>query len=281
VTYRCFDVEVEDKVGYLTLCRPEDLNTLVPQFWSELPEIVERLSADGGVRVLVLSSTGRHFTAGMDLAVFADEAAVDVADPGRGALRRAQNIRRMQASITVLETARLPVIAAIQGGCVGGGIDIASACDLRYATADAFFVVQETNIGITADLGTLQRLPKLIPDGIAREMIFTGRRLPAARAYEVGLVSEVFADAAAMAAGVREIAGEIAAKSPIAIWGAKELIVHARDHGVADGLRLTASWNAGSLQAPDIAEAITARAERRTANFADLADSPTEREGQP
>ena len=272
--YRCFDVEIKDKVGHVVLNRPDELNTMIPEFWRELPEIVNRLSDDGGVRVLVISSTGRHFSAGMDLSVFTQGKLKEKGEPGRVNINRRLMVRRLQDAFTSLERARMPVIAAIQGGCVGGAVDLVTACDMRYATEDAFFVVQETNIGMTADVGTLQRLPKIIPDGIAREMVYTGRRMPAARAREVGLVNEVFPDTAAMAAGVAEIAAEIAAQSPLAIWGCKEMLVHARDHAVDEGLNYIATWQTGAFQPADMAEAFAAKTEGRPPRYDDLPPAP-------
>jgi enoyl-CoA hydratase len=151
-----------------------------------------------------------------------------------------------------------------------------SACDMRYATADAFFVVQETNIGMTADVGTLQRLPKIVPDGIVRELVYTGRRMPAARAREVGLVNEVFDDHESLLAGVTDIAREIAAQSPLVLWGAKEALVYARDHSVADSLHQIATWQTGALQPADMMEAFAAKAEKRPADYADLPAAPGE-----
>src|SRR5262249_46789088 len=150
-------------------------------------------------------------------------------EPGRLNANRQMMVLRLQESFTALERARMPVLAAIQGGCVGGAVDLVTACDMRYATEDAFFVVQESNIGMTADVGTLQRLPKIIPDGVARELVYTGRRMPAARAWQVGLVNQLYPDHAALLAGVGEIAAEIAALSPLAIWGSKQMLVYTRD----------------------------------------------------
>jgi enoyl-CoA hydratase len=183
-------------------------------------------------------------------------------------------VLRLQESFTALERARMPILAAIQGGCVGGAVDLVTACDMRYAAADAFFVVQETNIGMTADVGTLQRLPKIIPDGVARELVYTGRRMPADRALRVGLVNEVFPDHEALVAGVTAIATEIAAQSPLAIWGCKQMLVYTRDHSVSDGLAHIAAWQTGAFDSTDMAEAFTAKAERRAPVYTDLPPAP-------
>jgi enoyl-CoA hydratase len=184
-------------------------------------------------------------------------------------------VLRLQESFTALERARMPILAAIHGGCVGGAVDLVTACDMRYASADAFFVVQETNIGMTADVGTLQRLPKIIPDGVARELVYTGRRMPAERALRVGLVNEVFPDHEALVAGVTAIATEIAAQSPLAVWGSKQMLVYTRDHSVADGLAHIAAWQTGAFDSTDMAEAFTAKAERRPPVYADLPPAPS------
>jgi enoyl-CoA hydratase len=181
----------------------------------------------------------------------------------------------LQDSFTAFERARMPVLAAIQGGCIGGAVDMVTACDLRYASADAFFAVQEINLGMTADVGTLQRLGKVIPDGIAREMAYRGNRMPAERAREVGLVNEVFADHDALVAGVLEIAHEIAGKSPLALWGTKEMMLYARDHSVADSLAHMAAWQSGMFQPDDMMATFTAKATKSAAEFDDLLPPPT------
>jgi enoyl-CoA hydratase len=273
--YRCFDVDVADKVAHVRMNRPDELNTMVPEFWRELPEIVRSISDSGEARALVLSSTGRHFSAGMDLSVFANGPGLagDV-EPGRRAANVRLMVARLQDSFTALEAARMPVLVAVQGGCIGGAVDLACAADMRYATRDAFFVVQETNIGMVADVGTLQRLPKLIPDGIARELVYTGRRLPAERAYEVGLVNQVYDDAETMVAGVLEIAAEIAGKSPLVTWGSKEMLLYARDHSVNDALDHIATWQMGALQPADMMESFTAKGEKRPPVYEDLPPVP-------
>ena len=181
--YTCFDVTESDHVAHIQLIRPDKLNSMIPEFWMELPAIVRSISNEGRARAIVISSTGKHFSAGMDLAVFTGGGGGDLvaekAEAGRTRARLRQTALMLQESFTALEKARMPVIAAIQGGCIGGAVDMVTACDMRYATADAFFVIQEINIGMTADVGTLQRLPKLIPDAIVRELAYLGGRMPA------------------------------------------------------------------------------------------------------
>ena len=286
MSYTCFDVDEADHVAHVQLRRPDELNTMVPAFWRELPEIVAEISDRGSARALVLSSTGRHFSAGMDLAVFGggsnldavtsgpgrspDPAAPAEAELGRTRANLRLNVLHLQEAFTALERARMPVLAAVQGGCIGGAVDMVCAADMRYATADAFFCIQEINIGMTADVGTLQRLPKLIPEGIVREYAYTGRRMPAARAYELGFVNAVFVDHHALLAGVHEIAAEIAARSPLAVWGSKEMITYARDHTVGDGLNYMATWQAGMFHSQDMTEEFTAKAAKRSTEHPDL-----------
>ena len=272
--YRCFDVDIADGVAHVRLSRGDELNTMVPEFWRELPEIVTSISDAASARVVVISSTGKHFCAGMDLAVFAGQHCED-AELGRKQARMRSNAKVLQWSFTALEKARLPVLAAVQGGCIGGAVDLVTACDVRYASADAFFCVQEINIGMTADVGTLQRLGTVVPEGFAREMAYTGRRVSAARAYEVGLVQQVYAEPQALLDGVLDTAREIAAKSPLAIWGTKVAMNYARDHSVDDSLDQIATWQSGMFQPTDMVEAFSARTERRPAVFPDLLPEPT------
>ncbi|MEI2785053.1 MAG: crotonase/enoyl-CoA hydratase family protein [Candidatus Nanopelagicales bacterium] len=270
----CFDVTIEGKVGHIQLSRPEALNTMIPAFWSDLPALVGELSDRGDVRAIVISSTGKHFSAGMDLSVFTSSGLSMDGEPGRRNATFMLLVKRLQQSFTALEQARVPVLAAIQGGCIGGAVDMVCAADMRYASADAYFVIQETNIGMTADVGTLQRLPKLIPDGVARELVYTGRKMSAARAAEVGLVNQVFDDHASLVSGVLEIAAEIATKSPLTIWGAKEALVYARDHAVSDSLHQISLWQTGAFQPADMMESFAAKGEKRAADYADLPPAP-------
>ena len=278
--YTCFEIEETEGVAHLILSRPDERNSMIPAFWTELPEIVDELSDSGRTRVLVISSTGKHFCAGMDLSVFTTGSNLGNNDGpatgntskevGRQRAVLRKNVRHLQRTFSCLEEARMPVLAAIQGGAVGGAVDFVTAADCRYATDDAWFCIQEINIGMTADVGTLQRLPKLIPEGVVRELAYTGARMPAARAKEVGLVNEVYADQETMLSAVHEIAAEIASKSPLAIQGTKESIIYSRDHSVAESLDFISLWQTGMFQPADMMEAFNAQAEKRDAVFDDL-----------
>ncbi len=267
--HECFEVSIEKEVAHLRMCRPDKRNSMVPSFWRDLPAIVNEIDGRAAARVIVLSSTGPHFTAGMDLAVFANDGTADVAKAARG-VRMYDTVRMLQESFSCLERCRMPVLAAVQGGCIGGGVDMVTACDLRYATRDAFFCVQEINIGMTADVGTFPRLAKIIPDGVAREMAYTGVRLAAERAREIGLVNQVFDDADALLAGVMDVAREIASKAPLAIHGSKRMLNYARDHSSEDALDYIGVWNASMFQPSELAEAFAAKREKRPAEFAAL-----------
>jgi enoyl-CoA hydratase len=216
--------------------------------------------------VLVISSTGKHFSAGMALDTFGGEIAMDDRTPeGRAAIF--EMLGELQSTFTKLETLRIPVIAAIHGGCIGGAVDMVTACCIRYATTDAFFCIQEINIGMVADVGTLQRLPKLVPLGVVKELAYTGRRLPATKAQAYGLVNEVFATKEAMLDAALQCAAEIAAKPPVAIWGTKQVIHYTRDHSVEDSLRQM-GWVQGAIWSNGhVREAITAMKEKRAGDF--------------
>lgn len=269
--YQCFEIDETDGVAHIVLSRPDELNTMIPEFWSELPQIVDEISDQGRARVIVLSSTGRHFSAGMDLSVFTTGmGGSEPSEIGRQRAALRYNVLHLQRAFSCLEEARMPVLAAVHGGVVGGAVDLVTAADCRYATADAWFCIQEINIGMTADVGTLQRLPKLIPDGIVRELAYTGRRMSAARAAEVGLVNQVFDDHEQLLSGVHEIAAEIAAKSPLAVHGTKQAVLYARDHSVEESLRQIALWQTGMFQPTDMMESFAAQTEQRDGRFEDL-----------
>lgn len=269
--YECFEVEIKDKIAHIKLSRPDALNTMNKAFWRDLPVIVEDIDANAKARVIVISSTGKHFTAGMDLSVFGDGThggrKMEAARKNTTIMMAAQ---ALQKTFSCLDEARVPVLMAVQGGCIGGGVDFASACDIRYATKDAFFCVQEINIGMTADVGTFPRLPHLLPQGLVRELSYTGRRMAADEAAANGFVTRVFDTHEEMLAGVMEIAREIASKTPLAIWGSKEMLNYSRDHSIADGLKHIAVWQAGMYQGTDMAEAFKAKMEKREPEFDDL-----------
>ena len=273
MAYKCFDVDVKDKIAHIRLNRPEKRNSMIPEFWRELPEIVNSIHEGGETRAIVISSTGPHFTSGMDLSVFTS-GGIDTGPLGATGRARANfrvGLLHLQESFSCLEKGRMPVMAAIQGGCIGGGVDMIAACDMRYCTHDAFFCIQEINIGMTADAGTLQRLPKIAPEGIVRELAYTGRRLPASRAKEIGLVNQVYASQQEMLEDVMQIAREIAERSPLAVWGSKEMLNYSRDHTVADSLNYIATWQTGMFQTGDMMECFQAKQEKRAPQFEDLA----------
>lgn len=269
----CFAVSIESNVAHIVLNRPEAFNAMPRVFWNELPAIVNDINDNAKARVIVISSTGKHFTAGMDISVFTDGEGVSAG--GGDQHTRAEAFRQfvltLQNSFSCLDNVRMPVIAAIQGGCIGAGVDMTSACDIRYATADAFFQIAEINIGMTADVGTFPRLCKLIPEGWVRELAYSGRRLPAQKAKEIGLVNDVFPNQDAMLAHVMELAAEIASKAPVAVAGSKRMINYARDHSIADGLDYIATWQAGMFSPPHMMEAFAAKAQKRDPVFPDLA----------
>ena len=228
-----FQLNTKDHIAHLQLNRPERMNTMEPAFFPAVRDAVRALHDAGTARVLVISSSGKHFSAGMALDVFGSgDTMLDTATP-RGRLSFQDALRKLIDCFSALDEARFPVICAVQGGCIGGGLDLATACDIRLCSADAFFTVQEIHIGMMADLGVLQRLVKIVPQGVAREMAYTGERMNAERAFAVGLVNQVLPDAAALLARAMELARNVAAKSPLAIAGSKLALNHARDHGTA------------------------------------------------
>ncbi|MDP2015458.1 enoyl-CoA hydratase-related protein [Hydrogenophaga sp.] len=269
-THTCFSLGTTDLVAHLVLNRPAELNTMNPTFWRELDEVLTRIHAEGTARALVISSTGKHFSAGMSLDTFAGGIQMDdQSAEGRAAIFDV--LMDIQATFTKIETLRIPVICAIQGGCIGGAVDMVTAACIRYATADAFFCIQEINIGMVADVGTLQRLPKLIPMAVVKEMAYTGRRLSASKALAYGLVNEVFDTHEATVAAALQCAKEIASKPPVAIWGTKQAVNYARDHSMEDSLRQM-GWLQGAVWSnAHVREAISAMKEKRAGEFTPLA----------
>ena len=271
MTYACFTVEIADHIAHIRFNRPDKANSMTVEFWKELPEAVDKISRNAEARVIVFSSEGKHFTSGMDISVFMSGALEgDAANAHVSAEAFRYKIKALQETFSCLERARQPVLAAIQGGAIGAGVDLATACDCRYASADAFFAVQETAIGMTADVGTFPRLMRLIPEGWARQMAYTGERLPADKAMQIGLVNEVFDTHEALLEGVMAIARKIAAHSPLAVTGCKAMANYSRDHSTADALDYISVWNAAMLRPDDIKEAYFAKGEKRSPVFDNL-----------
>ncbi len=274
--YKCFDLNVSENIANLIFSRPDELNTMSRDFWVELGDVLDEINRNSDIRVVVMSSTGKHFCAGMDLNAFSNgvdnipgNKKPDSARVGEAVYRVA---KELQEYISTLEKIRVPVIAAIQGGCIGGAVDLVTACDIRLASNDAFFCIQEVNIGMAADVGTLQRLPRIIPDSKMRELAYTGRRMYADEAKETGLVSDTYDGQDKMLEAACSLAKEIASKSPVAIYGLKAVMNYSRDHSVKDGLEYNALWSGAMLSQKDMTEAMTANMEKREASFNDLVD---------
>lgn len=270
-----FLVARDGPVARLSMNRPEKANGMTPDFWTELPRLLAEMDADESVRAVILSGEGRHFTGGMDLAAFGSIAALFEQEPGRAAYALRNKIMQLQDAFTAIERARFPVIAAIHGACIGGGIDMISACDMRLATNDAYFSIEEINIGMTADVGTLQRLPKIISPAIAAELAYTGRRFSAEEAHGFGLLSRLCETREQLMSETLALSEQISSKSPLAIAGVKRNLAYSRDHGVADGLDYMATWNAGMLRAEDLMNAVHASMAKKQAVFSDLLSENT------
>ena len=275
MNYESFKYSSEEGVGHLILNKGEDLNKMTMNFWYELPRILDEIDRDASLRVLVLSSTGKHFCAGMDLKNFGtlgsdSEKKTNVPDKARIGENLYRVAKELQDMLSKLEKLRIPVLAGIQGGCIGGGLDLVTAADMRFASKDAFFCIQEVNIGMAADIGTLQRLPRVIPEGKVRELAYTGRRMPAEEALEAGLVNKVYESHEEMISGLKEMAAVIASKSPLAVYGTKAILNFSRDHTIAEGLEYNALWSGAMLPQEDMAEAMMSNMEKRDPEFQDM-----------
>ena len=275
MNYESFKYSSEEGIGHLVLNKGEDLNKMTLNFWYELPKILDEIDRDASLRVLILSSTGKHFCAGMDLKNFGtlgndSEKKTNVPDKARIGENLYRVAKELQDMLSKLEKLRIPVLAGIQGGCIGGGLDLVTAADMRFASKDAFFCIQEINIGMAADIGTLQRLPRVIPEGKVRELAYTGRRMPAEEALETGLVNKVYESHEEMVAGLKEMATVIASKSPLAVYGTKAILNFSRDHTIAEGLEYNALWSGAMLPQEDMAEAMMSNMEKRDPEFKDM-----------
>ncbi len=266
-------IEVGDHVATLWLDRPEKRNAMGQAFWDDLPVAMAAIGADPSIRVVIIAARGPHFSVGLDLVAMAGISSIPESADGirPSSATRAWHARKqvikMQASITAVADCPLPVIAAIQGYCIGGGVDLISACDIRLASADALFSVRETKVAIVADVGSLQRLPAIIGKGHLAELAYTGKDIDATRAESIGLVNAISADADTVVADARAMAAEIAANSPLAVQGTKAVLVACEDRSVSEGLDYVATWNSAFLASDDLTEAMTAFMEKRPATF--------------
>jgi len=265
-----FKVEIEHKIALVSFNRPEKANALHMDAWIEMQTIFETLSLADDVRVVILSGEGKHFCAGIDLELLMSIGKFqDIACSGKRSEKVRGLIVSLQQSITAIEKCSKPVLAAIHNGCIGGGVDIATACDMRYCTEDAYFTIKEIDLGMVADIGTLQRLPKIISPGMAAEMAYTGRKMLGLEAKNIGLVNHCYASKKTLMEGVMQIASTIASKSPLSIRGTKDVLHYTREHSVDDALNYMATWNAAMLLSADLTEAFKATIEKRPPKFDD------------
>jgi enoyl-CoA hydratase/carnithine racemase len=263
-------ITLADHIATVRLNRPDKANAMNWAMWQEIRQAMQWVDETPEARVAIIEGEGKHFTSGIDLQMMMGLQA-QIKDDCDGRMR--EKLRRiildLQDTLSSIERCRKPVLAAIHGACVGGGIDLICCTDMRYCSADAYFSIKEIDIGMTADVGTLQRLPKLIGEGMVRELAYTGRRFEGDEARSLGLVNQVFESREALQGGVREIAASIASKSPLSIRGTKEMLNYARDHSVADGLNYIATWNAGMLMSGDLMTAMMANMSKQTPKFKD------------
>jgi enoyl-CoA hydratase len=267
-SFKTLDLQIEQQVATVCLNRPDKANSMSATMWEEIQSCFEWLDEEPSVRAVVLAGNGKHFCAGLDLAMFGGLHGAS-SEPSRRAEHLRRTILRLQGNLSAIEKCRVPVLAAIHNTCIGGGVDMTCCADMRYATEDAFFSIREIDIGMTADVGTLQRLPNIIPDGVVRELAYTGRDMGAEEAREVGFVNRVYKDRETMLREVTAIARDIAKKSPLAVRGTKEMLLYSRDHSVAQGLNYIATWNSGMLCQADLTAGMQAQMEKKQAIYED------------
>ncbi len=263
------EVKVEDGVAEVKLLGPGKGNAMGPELFRETPVVFKEIDRDPAVRAVVLYGSGDHFTYGLDLKKMMGDLGKYIMGPQMAGKRLdlLDLIRELQTAADEIERCRKPVIAAMHGWCIGGGLDLAAACDVRLCSSDTKFSLREVKIAIVADLGSLQRLPPIIGQGATRELAFTGKDIDAARAFKINLVNEVFPDREALMAGARAMAREIADNPPLTVQGIKQVMNYTSTKETSDGLRYVAAWNSAFLQSMDLNEAFAAFVERRPASF--------------
>lgn len=268
--YNHFKVDIENKIACVAFNRPEKSNALHMDAWIEMKTIFEALSLDTQVRAVILKGEGKNFCAGIDLELLMSVSQYKKINcSGRQSEKIRALIQTLQNTISAIEKCSKPVLAAVHNGCIGGGVDIVSACDMRYCSEDAYFTIKEIDLGMVADVGTLQRLPKIISPGMAAEMAYTGRKVFGIEAKSIGLVNQCYTSREMLMEGVMKIATTIASKSPLSIRGTKEVLRYTRDHSVEDSLNYMSTWNAAMLLSEDLTEAFQATMEKRTPEFED------------
>lgn len=269
MAYQTLLIEIENHIAHLKMNNPQKANAMTKPFWTEIKTAMEALSEDSEVRVIIVSGEGKHFSSGIDLTMFAEtqQYMTSKADQGRNREQFRKWVLMLQDAFTAIEKCSKPVIAMCHGACVGGAIDMISACDMRYCCEDTYFCVKEIDLGIVADVGTLQRLPKIIADGIARELAFTGRNMAGKEAEKVHLVNQCYTTKEEMQTEVMKIAQLIASKSPLAMRGTKHIINYTRNHSIEDSLDYVATWNAAMLFSNDVVEAMTSAMQKREPKF--------------
>ncbi len=270
--YKTLELEISEHIAHVRLNRPDVLNALNMQLFGEIKHCFESFNNNPDVRSVVLSGNGRMFCAGLDLKETAQTLLFQSqgGDPGRERERVHYNVEWLQQCLSAIDNCRVPVIAAIQNGCLGGGVDIVAACDLRLASTDAYFSIQEINVAIVADIGTLQRIPHLLPLGIVKELAYTGRKLPASEGQQYGFVNRILPDNDSLLAAAMELAAEIASKSPLAMMGTKRIINYQRDHSIDDGLSYVLAWNTGLMQGEDLLRSFTAVLKKQQPKYENL-----------
>jgi len=269
--FQTLKIELQDHIAWLRLNRPDKANAFSFTMWDEFPRAVDWLGEQAQVRVVILCGEGRHFTAGIDMEALAHvgQMVASKGCPGRARENLLKFVRHAQDSFNSLERLRVPVIAAVHGACIGGGIDLIAACDMRYCTADARFSIKEVDLAVTADVGTLQRLRHVIGLPRLTELSYTGETFDGRKAQDIGLVGHAYASREELMTQVEQLARRIAAKSPITVRGIKHNLLYSRDHSVREGLEMVATWNAAMLVSDDLGEALAAQLQKREAKFAD------------
>ncbi len=269
-SYECFEVSIADNVAHIVMSRPEKRNAMALSFWDDLPKIVRDIDDNAKARAIVISSTGPIFCAGIDLAMLASvDGDGDKNKPEHGTSFYA-TVTRLQDSLSVLETCRIPVIVAVQGGCIGGGVDLVTAADIRLGTKDSYICIQEINVGMTADVGTFPRILNHMPEGVVRELAYTGRKMGAEELMRHGFYNEIYASQEEAEAAAMDMAKVIASKPPAAVYGCKRIITYARDHTTQDTLDNIGVWNMSMLIPSEMMEAMQAKMQKRDGKFADL-----------